>query len=713
MKQILQSLKTGETTLVNLPTPIISNGHILIKTTYSLVSLGTEKMLVEFGKSSLLSKAIQQPDRVKQVLQKISTEGIIPTITNVINKLDQEIPLGYCNVGTVIGFGNGVNNFRIGDRVVSNGPHAEFVNIPQNLVAKIPSTVNDQEATFTVIGAIGLEGIRLLNPTFGETIVVFGLGLIGLMTSQMLLSNGCRVIGLDIDPLKCQLGNELGITTLNITAETDVIKMVTQFTNNIGADGVIITASAKNNDIISNAAQMCRKRGRIILVGVVGLNINRSDFYEKELSFQVSCSYGPGRYDENYEQKGNDYPLPYVRWTEKRNFESVLDAIGRKLIRVTDLISEVVELENYKEIYDSMGKSSKIASIIKYDLGSINNKTIQLSNIKITDGTKAIIGIIGAGNFTKMTLLPSLKKSKAIFKYIASKNGINSTLLAKKFGFINSTTDYNEILNDNEIDTVFIITRHDSHSRLIIESLSSGKHVFVEKPLAINHKQLSEVIHAYNIANKTSNTTITIGFNRRFSPHSVFIKNAIKNSGPINIIATMNAGFIPDNSWVQDLTIGGGRIIGEACHFIDLCSYITNSKVNSVCMNGLGINPSSNSDNASILLKYEDGSNATINYFSNGSKDYSKERLEVYSEGRTIIMDNFRKTETFGFKGSSGLKTSIDKGHDQQFIEYINLIKNGGRPLISFESIINTTLTSFAAIESLNTGKWVKIQEIC
>ena len=346
MHQIIQSFKTGETLLENIPAPEVKRGHVLIQTTRSLVSLGTERMLVEFGKSNLISKARQQPDKVKQVLDKIKTEGLMPTLEAVFNKLEQPLPLGYCNVGKVIAVGEGVSEFQVGDRVASNGAHAEVVCVPKNLVAHIPNNVSDEEAAFTVIGSIGLQGIRLLNPTFGETVVVIGMGLIGLLTAQMLKANGCQVIGVDLDQSKLDLAKTWGIIPFNPKSDGDVVKFVENYTQNIGCDGVIITASAKTDEIISQAARMSRKRGRIILVGVVGLNISRAEFYEKELTFQVSCSYGPGRYDENYEQKGQDYPLAFVRWTEKRNFEAILQAIASGNIQVKEMITEVVALEN-------------------------------------------------------------------------------------------------------------------------------------------------------------------------------------------------------------------------------------------------------------------------------------------------------------------------------------------------------------------------------
>jgi predicted dehydrogenase/threonine dehydrogenase-like Zn-dependent dehydrogenase len=717
MKQILQSFKTGETKLEEVPAPIVGRGSVLIQTSRSLVSLGTERMLVEFGKSSLISKARQQPDKVKQVLDKIKTEGLVPTLEAVFSKLEQPLPLGYCNVGKVIALGEGVTEFKLGDRVASNGQHAEYVNIPKNLVAKIPDNISDEEATFTVIGSIGLQGLRLCNPTFGETIVVTGLGLIGLLTAQMLLANGCKVIGIDIDAEKCALAEKWGVLTVNPAAGANPIKALMEETGGIGADGVIITASAKNNDIISQAAQMSRKRGRIILVGVVGLNISRAEFYEKELSFQVSCSYGPGRYDENYEQKGIDYPLSFVRWTEKRNFEAVLQAIGTGKLNVKELITDIIELEDYQKIYGEIGHSRSIASILKYPANElVHDNGFESKNTIILDhrsfkGSKGEIGIIGAGNFTKMTMLPALKGSGAGLKYIASSGGVTGTALAKKYGFTHSTTDYQQILADKEVDTVLITTRHNSHAKFVIEALKAGKNVFVEKPLALNSNQLNEIIDVYLAPSSPRPlASLTVGFNRRFSPHIQSIKRALGNNpGPVNINATMNAGTIPANVWVHDLQIGGGRIIGEACHYLDLCVFLTGSEIHSVCMNAMGENPKENTDNASILVRFKNGSNAVINYFANGSKSYSKERVEVYSRERVFIMDNFCTTKGFGAKGFKNLKTSMDKGHKTQFQTYIKRIQNGGEALIPFSEIVNVTKSSFAAIQSLKEGRWVEL----
>ena len=706
MKQIIQDLKKGDTILEEVPVPRVKYGSVLIQTTRTLVSLGTERMLVDFGKANFIQKAKQQPDKVKMVLDKIKTDGLRPTMEAIFNKLGQPLTLGYCNAGKVVAVGKGVTEFSIGDRVASNGNHAEYVCVPKNLVAKIPDNVTDEEAAFTVIGAIGLQGIRLLQPTFGETIVVVGLGLIGLITAELLLANGCNVIGFDFDPEKIKIANEKGIIAINPGEGTDQVKFIESYTNGVGADGVIITASNKRNEIISQSANMCRKRGRIILVGVVGLDISRADFYKKEIAFQVSCSYGPGRYDEEYEQKGHDYPIGYVRWTEKRNFEAVLNAISKKNLDVSSLVTDRVPLNDYQKIYGDMSNSKSIASILEYSSSEEQKSTIKLVE-KSFQGKKGVVGIIGAGNFTSATILPKLKKCDADIKYIASSRGLSSTIMAKKYNIANSTSDYHEILKDEEVDLVLVTTQHHLHAKMTMEAISAGKSVYVEKPLALNEKELDEIIKNYN----SKNINLSVGFNRRFAPLAKKMKKALGNSiTPINIIATMNAGFIPKDVWVHDMEIGGGRIVGEACHYIDLCTYFTGSKVVSVCMNAMGLNPEENTDNTSILLKYENGSNAVINYFANGSKSYSKERVEVYSQERTLIMDNWRTLKGYGFKCFTSSKSSQDKGHFNQFQALLNQQKNGGESIIPFSEIVNTTRASFAAIESLKEGKWIPIK---
>ena len=706
MKQIIQDLKTGATILEEVPVPQVKSGCVLIQTTRSLVSLGTERMLVEFGRANLIDKARQQPDRVKLVLDKIKTDGLLPTLEVIFNKLGQPLPLGYCNVGRVVAVGKGVSEFKIGDRVASNGNHAEYVCVPKNLVAKIPDNISDEEATFTVIGSIGLQGLRLLNPQFGETVVVIGLGLIGLIVVQLLRANGCKVIGIDFDQQKVDLALSKGITAINPGQGISPVQFVEDYTQGVGADGVLITASTQSHDVIHQACEMSRKRGRIILVGVVGLNMRRDDFYKKELSFQVSCSYGPGRYDEEYENKGYDYPLAYVRWTEKRNFEAILFSISSGALDVKTLITEEVDLLDYEKIYGDMRKSGSIASILRYSKDSKIETVVPLVNNPFSEGSGKI-GIIGAGNYASSMIIPCLMNAHAKIKYIASAHGLSAKILAKKAKAEIATSDYHNILKDPDVDLVIITTRHNLHARMVIEALSNGKSVFVEKPLCLNESELEEIIQTYHAAPK--GTTLTVGFNRRFSPLAEKMRRLL-GSGPKNIIATMNAGFIPSDMWVHDPEIGGGRIIGEACHFIDLCSYLADSKVVSVCMNALGVNPEETTDNASILIRYENGTNAVINYFANGSKSYAKERVEVYSQEKVLVLDNWRNLKGYGFNGFSSMKIRMDKGQKRQFTLLDERINNGGEPLIPFESIINTTKASFAAIRSMKENSWINLE---
>ena len=585
MKQLIQNLKTGETILEDVPAPQVQPGQVLIQTRRSLVSLGTERMLVDFGKAGLFAKVRQQPEKVKQVLQKIQSDGIIPTLNAVARKLDQPLPLGYCNMGTVLAVGEGVTDLRIGDRVVSNGPHAEVVCVPRNLVARVPDAVRDDEAVFTIVGAVGLHGIRLINPTLNERVVVIGLGLIGLLTAQLLKLNGCQVIGIEREEAKCQLAEQLGITVLRTGQPMDVVKAVLALTNAVGADGVIITASSPSDEIMSQAARMCRQRGRIVLIGVVGLQLNRAEFYRKEQTFQVACSYGPGRYDDAYEQQGHDYPIGYVRWTENRNFQTVLHFLATGQLVVEPLITDRVPLAEYRTIYGDLKSSRRIASLLTYPEAVDVSPLQKLRAYLYTPGA-GTIGIIGAGSFTAATLLPALKAVGGKIKTIASAGGLSAALLAKKYGIAQSTTNYRYILDDPEIDLCIITTRHDTHARLTIEALQAGKHVLVEKPLAIHAHELPEIM----AAQQASGRMVMVGFNRRFSPFTQRMKTLLGQPDlPMNVVVTVNAGAVPATAWVHNRAVGGGRILGEAGHFIDLITFLTGSRVRSVCMNAMGI----------------------------------------------------------------------------------------------------------------------------
>ncbi len=723
MKQLIQNLKTGETLLEEVPVPRVGRGQVLIQTRRSLVSLGTERMLVEFGRANLIAKARQQPDKVRQVLEKVRSDGLRPTLEAVFRRLDQPLPLGYCNVGSVLAVGEGVTDLRTGDRVASNGPHAEVVCVSRNLVAPVPDAVGDDEAAFTVIGAISLQGIRLLNPTLGETIVVVGLGLIGLLTAELLRLNGCHVIGLDVDEAKLALARQRGVIALNPASGADAVKAILSLTGEVGADGIVITASAKGDELIAQAARMSRKRGRIVLVGVVGLNLNRADFYEKELTFQVSCSYGPGRYDPVYEQQGHDYPLPFVRWTEGRNFQTILQLMANGQLDVKPFITEIVPFAEYDRIYGPIGRSNNggaarltIASLLRYPETVALSPVVILREPRFAGGT-GTVGLIGAGNFTGATLLPALQAAGANLKTIASAGGLNATLLAKKYGIVQSTSDYRQILDDLAIDLCVITTRHNSHARLVTEALRAGKHVFVEKPLAIYDDELPGIIDAQ----QASGRRVMVGFNRRFSPFAQTMKALLGGSAsgevPMNVVATMNAGNIPASSWVHDRAVGGGRILGEACHFVDLITFLTGSRVVSVCMNAMGRQPTETADSATLLLRYENGATGVVNYFANGSKAYAKERVEVYAQGRTLVLDNFRRLTGYGFRGFSSRSGRQDKGHAEQMKRLIEQVRGGqftdaNDQLIPFAGIINTTQTTLAALHSLRESRWVDVAGI-
>ncbi len=714
MKQILQNLKSGETTLTDVPCPAVGRGCVLVKTRRSLISAGTERMLVEFSKGNLIQKARSQPDKVKQVLDKIKTDGLMPTLEAVFKKLDEPLPLGYCNVGEVVEVGPGVSEFQIGERVASNGPHAEMVCVPKHLCAKIPDGVDDETAAFTVLSAIGLQGIRLVQPTLGERFVVFGAGLIGLVTIQLLRASGCAVLAVDVNEQRLKMAEQFGAQTYNAKAG-DPIAAGQAWTGGAGVDGVLITASAKTDDIVHQAAEMCRKRGRIVLVGVVGLNLRRADFYEKELTFQVSCSYGAGRYDDDYEQKGQDYPIGYVRWTEQRNLEAVLSTMESSGLVVDSLITDRILLADAAEAYDKiLSTPSTLGVVLEYP-GTVDRaQTVPLAK-GAADGTgcapaTVVAAMVGAGNFAKMTMGPALAKTKARLKYVSElSNAAAARHVAQKYGFENATTDANAVWDDPELNTVFIATGHASHAALVCKGLESGKHVFVEKPLAMNVEEVGRIVET---ARAHPEQQVMVGFNRRFSPHVQKIKQLLSGrSEPLAMHFACNAGIIPPDVWVHDPEAGGGRIVGEACHFMDLLSYVADSPIVSVASAQMGQGVAVKEDKMSIVLSFEDGSVGTVNYFGNGHKGYPKESMEVYSEGRILRLNNFRQLDGWGFSGFRRMKTKLDKGHQAEFGAFIDRIAAGGEALISLDQLVNVTLASFAAMASAAEQRTIRLAE--
>ena len=709
MKQILQDLKHGNTLVEEVPVPQVKQGCYLIRTRRTLISPGTERMLLEFGKAGWIDKARQQPDKVKQVIEKIKTDGLLPTIDAVRAKLDQAIPLGYCNVGTIVesGIKTGVSDsFPTGTRVASNGHHAEVVVVPKNLCVKIPDNVSDDEACFTVVGAIAMQGVRLADPSIGECFVVTGLGLVGLLTVQILIANGCRVLGIDYDSDKCALARRFGAQTVDLSKGIDPLAVAMSFSRGDGVDGVLITAATRSSEPVHQAAVMCRKRGRIVLVGVTGLNLRRDDFFKKELTFQVSCSYGPGRYDPFYEEKGNDYPIAYVRWTENRNMQAVLDLMASGKIDVAPLITHRFPIEKATEAYSliSDNREPYIGILLEYaddlvkdfrirDVKSKKNTILLNDNEarRVSRTATPTIGVIGAGDFAAKVLLPALKQTGCRMKTIVSSTGVSSTLLGKKFGFEKSSTDTDELFTDSIIDTVFVTTRHDTHALFIIRALNAGKNVFTEKPLCINEEELVAIEKAYTEAHKRNHVPLLmVGFNRRFAPHVEKMRQLLSPIDlPRAIIITVNGGNIPPDHWIQDPAVGGGRIIGELCHFVDLAKSLTRGRV---CGYKAVRMPSATNDTLSLSLEFDDGSIATIHYFANGNKAYPKERVEVFCGGKILCLDNFRKLRGYGFAGFKKMFLfRQDKGHREEVKCFIEAVRNGKPSPISFQDIVETT----------------------
>ncbi len=703
MLQVLQDLKKGEIDIANVPVPQVLPGHVLIASECSLISKGTEKMMLDFGKANYLNKARQQPDKVKMVLNKIKTDGLMPTVEAVTSKLNQPLPLGYSNVGRVIELGSGVTEFSIGDRVVSNGHHAEVVSIPKNLCAKIPDEVTDVAASFTVVAAIGLQGIRLANPTMGECFVVTGLGLIGLITAQLLKANGCRVLGLDFDQAKVDLALKMGIQAINPQV-TDAISMSEKFSNGNGVDGVIITASTSSNEPIMQAAEMCRKKGRIVLVGVTGMELSRTIFFKKELSFQVSCSYGPGRYDSSYEEKGFDYPLPYVRWTEQRNFEAVLNLMASKSLDVTPLMSHRFTIDEAKKAYDLISANTEPVLGVVIDYPNSENaartKKIEIKKSAIqSSGSK--VSFVGAGNYASRFLMPAFKEAGADFESIITGHGVSAHVNGEKFGFRNLVSDMNEIYGDDS-NIVVIGTRHNDHGEQVLKALQAGKHVFVEKPLALNMEEVKLI--ESELSKSESHSHLMVGFNRRFSPLVIEAKKTLENiKTPKVIQIRVNAGRIPSDHWTQDLAVGGRRLIGEGCHFIDLARHLAGSSIES--FNVSSTTPHSadfnKEDQFSLNLTFSDGSLANILYFSNGNKAVPKELVQVHCDNMSFQIDNFRTLESWGWKGLNSKKLwSQDKGQKQCIKEFMGSVKTSS-PLISPEEIIEVARVTIEAADFL------------
>jgi len=673
-------------------------------------------MLVEFGRANLLEKARQQPDKVLAVFDKIKADGLMPTVESVRNKLDQPLPMGYCNAGVVVEVGAEVTGFSVGARIASNGKHAEMVCVPKNLCARIPDGVSDEAATFTVIGAIALQGIRLAQPTLGEAVVVVGLGLIGLVAVQLRRAHGCRVLGVDFDSERLALARTFGANTVDLSRAEDPVAAAMTFSRGCGVDAVLITASTKSNEPVHQSAAMCRKRGRIVLVGVVGLGLSRADFYEKELSFQVSCSYGPGRYDAQYEEAGHDYPLGFVRWTEQRNFEAVLDMLADRRLDVAPLISHRFPLDEAEKAYKLAVSEAKSLGIMlqypeptKTSIVELRNSTVRLVR-RPEPGTRPMdavaVGVIGSGSYATQVLIPAFRDAGAVLRSVASQAGVSAAHAGKKFGFETSTTDTAALLSDPEINTVVVATRHNTHARYVCEALRSGRHVFVEKPLAIRREELADIESAIaDATTRNDRPLLMVGFNRRFAPQVQKIKGLLAAvPEPKSFVMTVNAGAISPAHWTQDPDIGGGRIIGEGCHFIDLLRFLADASISSVRTTSMGgtMGGAGPTDSVSFSMTFADGSLGTVHYLSNGHKSFPKERLEVFCAGRILQLDNFRTLTGFGWPGFGKMNLwRQDKGNRACAATFIDAVRQGGPSPIPVEELLEVTRVTFDIVDQL------------
>ncbi len=692
MQQILQSLKTGETKLVDVPAPAVNAHGLVVESRASVISPGTERMLVEFGRGSLLDKARQQPERVKEVLQKVRTDGLGSTLEAVQAKLGQPIPLGYCNAGVVRDVGTKVEGFRPGDRVVTNGPHSEVVRVPWTLAARIPDSVSFETAAFAPLAAIGLQGYRLARLSLGERVVVYGLGLIGLLTIQIARAGGCRVIGVDRVGERLELAERFGAEPLEAAPDTDLPAAVKRLTEGVGADAVLLTLATDSDEPVRLAAEMSRKRGRLVLVGVTGLGLRRGDFYEKELSLQVSCSYGPGRYDPDHEEGGQDYPLPYVRWTEGRNFSAALQLMADGRLDPGPLLSHRIPFAEAKRAYETLVKDgSALGVLLEYPERPGPGKQVErrvriahggTSNAGGSQAGKGIVGFIGAGNFATRVLMPAFKRAGAELHTVVSSGGTSAAVAARKHGFQHASTDLADVFENPEIDTVVIATRHDTHAPFAARALRSGKHVFVEKPLAITAEGLRDVEAAMA---EHPGLVLCVGFNRRFAPLTQRAKKALKGrSGPLVLNITVNAGKLPDDHWTKDPQVGGGRLVGEACHFVDLARHLVGHSIRNLMVASASDPEERRIEDISLLqLSFDDGSLATVQYLANGPKGFPKERVEAFWDGKALRIDNWRRMKGWGVEGASlGLLSSQDKGHSPLVTAFLEGVRGaGGGPI--------------------------------
>jgi len=704
MKQLFQSLNDGNSFLLDVPTPGASGPMLVVESRASVVSVGTERAVVDFGRASWVERARTQPEKAWKAVEKIRAEGLASTVHAIRNHLASPIALGYCQAGIVREVGASVRDFQVGDRVVTNGPHADIVRVSHTLAAKIPDGLSFEAAAFAPLAAIGLQGLRLANPTLGETVVVYGLGIIGLLTVQIARASGCRVIGIDRSAARCAMAERFGAIRLVAAEGLDLVSAVTELTGGVGVDAVLMTLATDSDEPMHLAAAMSRKRGRIVLVGVTGLKLQRGDFYAKELSFQVSCSYGAGRYDPTHEDVGVDYPLPYVRWTEARNFAAVLDLMADGRLDPVSLVTHRFPFEDAARAYDAIAGGQPLGVVLSYP-GTESDRAVRVVTLDTRAPTPAragVIGWIGAGDFSTRMLMPAFKHADAILAVVASNGGVSATMAGRRHGFQRATSDVQSILTDSGVDTVVVATRHASHADLVVRSLEAGKHVFVEKPLALTQADLARV----DAAARASLGMLCVGFNRRFAPHVVHAREVLATRvGPLALTITINAGAIPRLHWTQDPAVGGGRIVGEACHFIDLARHLVGSPIRRLQVLTAEQAGATVDDICLLQLRFGDGSVATIQYLANGHKGYPKERVELFFDNRVLRIDDFRTMKVWGAASHrGGWRAKQDKGHFALANAFVKAIRAGVASPIPLDELVEVAAVAIEAAELARRG---------
>src|SRR2546423_211353 len=727
MKQLLQNLKTGEGVVADVPAPVALRGRVIVRAAASLVSAGTERAFVELGRKGLVGKAKERPDLVRKVFEKVRSEGLLSTLQSVREKLDESHALGYSAAGIVVEGGEGVKEFRAGDRVACAGTgyaaHAELLSVPKNLCAPLPDGVDFESGAFSTLGAIALQGVRVAEPTLGESVVVIGLGLVGQLAAQLLKANGCRVFGVDLDGSRVELARRLG-TDDGCAAGRGVKEAVSKWTRGRGADAVLITAATASDEPRELAGEVSRLRGRVVAVGLVGMNVPRQIYFERELTLRVSMSYGPGRYDPEYEERGHDYPLPYVRWTEGRNLEAFLELVAARRVQTSPLVTHRFPVDEGERAYRVISGETKepyLAVVINYDTGreverNVVNRSSKFkvqssksevrSKESVREGAGRVrVGLIGAGDYARRMLLPHFREGGVEFVSIASASGVSARDAGERYGFARFVSGADEVLADDDVNLVVVATRHDTHAELARRALERGLNVFVEKPLALNDEELDAVLEAASL----SRGTLTVGFNRRFSPLAREAKEFFADArAPLSILYRVNAGRVPRAHWTQDPREGGGCIRGEVCHFVDFMHFLTGSRVERVHAESVSSNDEQGTDDDSVFvtLKFTDGSNGTVAYLAEGDRALPKERVEIFGAGRAFVIEDFRSATAYrdGRESRTKLRAQ-DKGHREEVRAVCAAVLEGGRAPIPLGELAATTRATFRILDSLRTGE--------